>query len=212
MHQRIALIFAPTSPRGQRVTNAGGRLSMIDQATLALQRSTRLSHELLIGGVATTARTHLDSKAGISRQSELVRLVSKIGPAVASLGEMAASTRGDPAFRFAEISSRCLCGFKTRLGLRAQPSMRLHDVGANVGTPIAISRKIQSFQRLTDKECWRRGRDSNPRDGFPPTRVPGVRLQPLGHLSGAAYYSVARSERKRRRRRSKGDVAGARGP
>ncbi len=30
---------------------------------------------------------------------------------------------------------------------------------------------------------WRRGRDSNPRDGFPPTRVPGVRLQPLGHLS-----------------------------
>ena len=30
---------------------------------------------------------------------------------------------------------------------------------------------------------WRRGRDSNPRDGYPPTRVPGVRLQPLGHLS-----------------------------
>ncbi len=32
---------------------------------------------------------------------------------------------------------------------------------------------------------WRRGRDSNPRDGYPPTRVPGVRLQPLGHLSDA---------------------------
>src|SRR5450432_1706730 len=30
---------------------------------------------------------------------------------------------------------------------------------------------------------WRRERDSNPRDGCPPTRVPGVRLQPLGHLS-----------------------------
>ena len=31
---------------------------------------------------------------------------------------------------------------------------------------------------------WRRGWDSNPRDGCPPTRVPGVRLRPLGHLSG----------------------------
>ncbi len=30
---------------------------------------------------------------------------------------------------------------------------------------------------------WRRDRDSNPGDGFPPTRVPGVRLRPLGHLS-----------------------------
>ncbi len=30
---------------------------------------------------------------------------------------------------------------------------------------------------------WRTERDSNPRDGYPPTRVPGVRLQPLGHLS-----------------------------
>ncbi|MDF3064189.1 MAG: putative resolvase, partial [Microvirga sp.] len=28
---------------------------------------------------------------------------------------------------------------------------------------------------------WRRERDSNPRYGFPYTRVPGVRLQPLGH-------------------------------
>ena len=31
---------------------------------------------------------------------------------------------------------------------------------------------------------WRRERDSNPRDGFPPTHFPGVRLRPLGHLSG----------------------------
>jgi predicted MFS family arabinose efflux permease len=30
---------------------------------------------------------------------------------------------------------------------------------------------------------WRREGDSNPRDGCPPTRVPGVRLQPLGHPS-----------------------------
>src|SRR5690606_39596725 len=33
------------------------------------------------------------------------------------------------------------------------------------------------------KAKWRRERDSNPRYGFPYTRVPGVRLQPLGHLS-----------------------------
>ena len=31
-------------------------------------------------------------------------------------------------------------------------------------------------------QLWRRDRDSNPGDGLPPTRVPGVRLQPLGHL------------------------------
>ena len=32
-------------------------------------------------------------------------------------------------------------------------------------------------------EKWRTGRDSNPRDGSPPTHFPGVRLRPLGHLS-----------------------------
>ena len=32
---------------------------------------------------------------------------------------------------------------------------------------------------------WRRGRDSNPRDGFPSTPLAGERLRPLGHLSTA---------------------------
>ena len=41
-----------------------------------------------------------------------------------------------------------------------------------------ITPGVRSFVRN-----WRRGWDSNPRDSFPPTRVPGVRLQPLGHLS-----------------------------
>jgi hypothetical protein len=36
---------------------------------------------------------------------------------------------------------------------------------------------------LETKSFERRGWDSNPRDGCPPTRVPGVRLRPLGHLS-----------------------------
>ena len=42
--------------------------------------------------------------------------------------------------------------------------------------------RTQSFQGLGWNN-WRRERDSNPRDGFPPTRFPGVRLRPLGHLS-----------------------------
>src|SRR5690606_4613692 len=33
---------------------------------------------------------------------------------------------------------------------------------------------------------WRRGRDSNPRDGSPPTPLAGARLRPLGHLSADA--------------------------
>jgi hypothetical protein len=37
--------------------------------------------------------------------------------------------------------------------------------------------------RKTQKECWRREWDSNPRYGFPYTRFPSVLLQPLGHLS-----------------------------
>src|SRR5581483_4829577 len=37
--------------------------------------------------------------------------------------------------------------------------------------------------RGTREFCWRRGRDSNPRYGFPYTRFPSERLKPLGHLS-----------------------------
>ena len=35
----------------------------------------------------------------------------------------------------------------------------------------------------TIKRWWRTVRDSNPRDGSPPTHFPGVRLRPLGQLS-----------------------------
>ena len=43
-----------------------------------------------------------------------------------------------------------------------------------------------------DAGFWRREWDSNPRYGFPYTRFPSERLQPLGHPSGArkrAQYS-----------------------
>jgi uncharacterized protein YbjT (DUF2867 family) len=36
---------------------------------------------------------------------------------------------------------------------------------------------------IRERLSWRRDRDSNPGDGFPPTHFPGVRLRPLGHLS-----------------------------
>ena len=42
--------------------------------------------------------------------------------------------------------------------------------------------------RRRDGGCWRIDRDSNPRDGSPPTHFPGVRLRPLGHRSVARCY------------------------
>src|ERR1051325_4688533 len=42
-----------------------------------------------------------------------------------------------------------------------------------------------------DRVVWRRERDSNPRYGFPYTRSPGVRLQPLGHPSTPAFCGAA---------------------
>ena len=41
---------------------------------------------------------------------------------------------------------------------------------------------------LLNKIKWRTVRDSNPRDGFPPTHFPGVRLRPLGQLSQWRSY------------------------
>jgi hypothetical protein len=43
----------------------------------------------------------------------------------------------------------------------------------------------------SDGALWRRGRDSNPRYGFPHTHFPGVRLQPLGHPSGLRFLAQA---------------------
>ncbi len=41
---------------------------------------------------------------------------------------------------------------------------------------------------------WRRDRDSNPGDGFPPTHFPGVRLRPLGHLSMSAILGPSKRD------------------
>src|SRR5438094_6919785 len=45
---------------------------------------------------------------------------------------------------------------------------------------------FSSNPRQTKQESWRREWDSNPRYGFPYTRFPSVRLQPLGHPSATA--------------------------
>ena len=45
----------------------------------------------------------------------------------------------------------------------------------------------KNYKSTSYENKWRRGRDSNPRDGSPPTPLAGARLRPLGHLSGAVH-------------------------
>ena len=44
---------------------------------------------------------------------------------------------------------------------------------------------------------WRRRRDSNPRDGFPPTPLAGERLRPLGHVSVGGYILARHPDTRR---------------
>ena len=46
-----------------------------------------------------------------------------------------------------------------------------------------------ALERAYILKVWRREWDSNPRYAFTYTRSPGVRLRPLGHLSGASNSS-----------------------
>src|SRR5438552_951419 len=51
-------------------------------------------------------------------------------------------------------------------------------------TSFAAQMNVGLPPRPRTGEGWRTGRDSNPRDdSSPSTHFPGVRLQPLGHLS-----------------------------
>ena len=62
---------------------------------------------------------------------------------------------------------------KTGLGFR--------KTKLNIGNCGQFPRQMTEHQIC--RGDWRRERDSNPRYGFPHTRFPSVRLQPLGHLS-----------------------------
>src|SRR6056297_3263094 len=69
-----------------------------------------------------------------------------------------------------------------------------------IGLPVNYSRQ-QALWTSKRKSCdnnmlngWRRRRDSNPRDGFPPTPLAGERLRPLGHVSADVCSGHAGSE------------------
>tara|TARA_B100001250_G_scaffold323868_1_gene287365 strand:- start:91 stop:426 length:336 start_codon:yes stop_codon:yes gene_type:complete len=44
-----------------------------------------------------------------------------------------------------------------------------------------------SLERAFNEGKWRKRRDSNPRDGSPPTPLAGERLRPLGHVSANRF-------------------------
>ena len=59
-------------------------------------------------------------------------------------------------------------------------------MSANMGNLSEAGPRERDFVKMD----WRRERDSNPRYGFPYTHFPGVRLQPLGHLSVAPVMTA----------------------
>src|SRR5204863_4807663 len=73
---------------------------------------------------------------------------------------------------------------------RAQADRTREAIGRGSVIPIAGKEEACPGVETGRSACtsfarrWRREWDSNPRYGFPYTRFPSVRLQPLGHLSG----------------------------
>ena len=104
-------------------------------------------------------------------------------------------------FRMKAFRARNPARFPAHLPARAPASLGLSErPGASPKIMKDEARQTQRFARNCElRACyaalpsvpraerwwlgWRRERDSNPRDGFPPTHFPGVRLRPLGHLS-----------------------------
>jgi hypothetical protein len=84
------------------------------------------------------------------------------------------------------------CEIGQRSMRRASPRNLLHLAWNFLGNSVVSSGIVTPFRALTlteqrlskvSEEYWRTERDSNPRYPCGYTRVPGVRLQPLGHLS-----------------------------
>ena len=100
---------------------------------------------------------------------------------------------GSPCQRHSGARSyrdRCsLPGLAGLTALRRGGTDRGHrrNLQATHGSHSARSGAAQRAARQAHQ--WRRGRDSNPRNGFKPfTHFPGVLLQPLGHLSTDLTY------------------------
>ena len=69
-------------------------------------------------------------------------------------------------------------------GKSAEAGRILSDSGFLGGnTFVSALRADPDSASKCDFDFWRRERDSNPRDDFPPTRFPGVPVQPLLHPS-----------------------------
>jgi hypothetical protein len=86
-----------------------------------------------------------------------------------------------------------LSGFREQWGARLETNgvqrLILSTLSVSVGRPPRLN-PFETKKRGPDragmrfgKLDWRSERDSNPRDGSPPTHFPGVRLRPLGHRS-----------------------------
>ena len=49
--------------------------------------------------------------------------------------------------------------------------------------PVTVKPEEEAALKYIKIDKWRKRRDSNPRDGSPPTPLAGERLRPLGHVS-----------------------------
>ena len=88
-----------------------------------------------------------------------------------------------------ERELRVPCGAPQSEGFRAEPMV------------IGLLCALEAGRECCLQQDWRRERDSNPRYGFPYTRFPSERLQPLGHpsCSGAGVPRIGRARTTRRR-------------
>src|SRR6267143_1988385 len=73
-----------------------------------------------------------------------------------------------------------------RFGQRSR-SRRFSLPFLSAGSPHQI---ICGTEHLNSKHFWRRGWDSNPRNGFPLTAFPVLPIQPLLHLSSVANFRL----------------------
>ena len=74
-----------------------------------------------------------------------------------------------------------------------------HDVGPISAFSLSAGLWVycQNWPEAEFRMNWRRGRDSNPRDGYPPSSFQDWRLQPLGHLSKAPSCEGGQSHKGR---------------
>src|ERR1051326_4729131 len=78
----------------------------------------------------------------------------------------------------------------SRTGADDNVIVGLH-LSCSPSAPTLSTQALYAKGMIKPARGWRRERDSNPRYGFPYTRSPGVRLQPLGHPSSRLFRGAA---------------------